>query len=347
MRSYILISIFIIATLFCSCLDDSSSQNPLKTPTNPVTLPSEILPHQNPSKPKTTPTPKLNQPVLNKIYDYTLKMGDVRIIGVNAKSNVQLGFSFASSYPILVYVVPSSSETSKLQMRSNFNYYPTLSFTKPTKMGKKIGNVHGSFNLVLVNIGYTPAKVKIQVIVTPTSEKPLSTSTTHIISTKDIVPSSVAAVFNKFNKDGRKFYYWVEKNIKYRHDSQDPYPGQDYWQSPLETLSQRAGDCEDMAILECAFYRYFGYEAYIAAVNTQGATPDHAICIVAIDDPKKFASWLGKVNYYTINGKYYLLVDNAYSNNFGYLTTGLKQGKFIIKRIYTLEEAYLHNHAVH
>jgi hypothetical protein len=274
-------------------------------------------------------------------------MGDVRIIRTNLKSNAQLGFSFASSYPILVYVVPSSSETSKLQMRSNFKYYPLLSFTKPTKIGKKTGIVHGSFNLVLVNIGYTPAKVKIQVVVTPTSKKPLNTGTTHIVSIKDIVPPSVAAVFNKFNKDGRKFYYWVEKNIKYRYDSKDPYPGPDYWQSPLETLSQRAGDCEDMAILECAFYRYFGYEAYIAAVNTQGATPDHAICIVAISNPKKFASWLGKVNYYTINGKYYLLVDNAYSNNFGYLTTGLKQGKFIIKWIYTLEEAYLRNHAVH
>lgn len=37
---------------------------------------------------------------------------------------------------------------------------------------------------------------------------------------------------------------WIEQNIKYVSD--DDY---DHWQSPLETLIKRTGDCEDKAIL--------------------------------------------------------------------------------------------------
>ncbi|MCL0042037.1 hypothetical protein M1N12_03140 [Peptococcaceae bacterium] len=176
-----------------------------------------------------------------------------------------------------------------------------------------------------------------------------------------IIPPDLAHFFDGFDidKNGKidlgeahDFFYWVEDNIKYRWDDEkgadaepgdligDNRPGVEYWQTPYETWLERAGDCEDMAILQVAFYNYFGIPAYMADVNAEAEVVDHAIAIVRISStPAELIEFLGDLVYYEIEGNYYMLVDNAYSNAFGYLCGGLAEGQFILHEIYTLEEA--------
>ncbi len=47
---------------------------------------------------------------------------------------------------------------------------------------------------------------------------------------------------------------WVHDNIDYALDI-DQYGQEDYWASPYETLRNRAGDCEDKAILFLAIMK--------------------------------------------------------------------------------------------
>ena len=173
----------------------------------------------------------------------------------------------------------------------------------------------------------------------------------------DIIPSDLARFFDGFDIDrngdidlgeAENFYYWVENNIVYRSDDEDGRHGPEYWQIPYETWTEGAGDCEDMAILETAFYNYFGVAAYIAGVNAEDPEySDHAICIVAIGGtPEEFADLLGELEYYELEGWYtvvdgcYMIVDNAYSDTFGTLPDNVGSEYFIIveDESYTLEE---------
>jgi len=181
---------------------------------------------------------------------------------------------------------------------------------------------------------------------------------------EEIIPSDLARFFDSFDLDGngeidlgesQDFFYWVEANIVYRFDYEneqnpggspvgDGRKGRDFVQTPHETWMERAGDCEDMAIIQVAFFNHFGIPTYIASVNAQGREIDHAIAIVAIGGtPEEFADMLGELVYYEIDGLYYMLVDNAYSNAFGFLCGGLREGQFyIIKKLTLEEEMYKH-----
>ena len=98
------------------------------------------------------------------------------------------------------------------------------------------------------------------------------------------VTPEMAEFFNRFDGDKNNklsigeamdFFFWVENNIRYRYDNEeelnpivgfiggDGKPGGDYRQTPLETLNEGYGDCEDMATLEAAFYRFYGIDAYV------------------------------------------------------------------------------------
>lgn len=111
-----------------------------------------------------------------------------------------------------------------------------------------------------------------------------------------------AAFFATFDRDrdgalswheSRAFYFWVEENVRYRFDDEaardvppgalvgDGRAGAEYFQSPAETLAERAGDCEDMAALEAAFHRHFGVPAFVAAVNARSPDKaDHAVAVL-------------------------------------------------------------------
>jgi hypothetical protein len=52
---------------------------------------------------------------------------------------------------------------------------------------------------------------------------------------------------------------WVANNIDYMPD--ENRWGEDYWQTPEETLSYNTGDCEDFSTLMCSLLRAYGIDA--------------------------------------------------------------------------------------
>jgi predicted transglutaminase-like cysteine proteinase len=71
---------------------------------------------------------------------------------------------------------------------------------------------------------------------------------------------------------------WVANNIDYMHDEQQW--GEDYWQTPEETLSYSSGDCEDFSVLLCSLLRAYGIDGervYVAlGVDDGSEEPGHA-----------------------------------------------------------------------
>jgi len=188
-------------------------------------------------------------------------------------------------------------------------------------------------------------------------------------SMEEMVPPTLAAFFDTFDQnqddaidisEAQTFFNWCEANVQYRYDDEqqvnpaqgipvgDNRPGAEYWQKPIETYQERMGDCEDMAILNVAFYRYHGISAYVATVNAEGEQVDHAVCVVKLGaTPQEAADYLGGIVYYELADGYYMLVDSAYSNQFGSAGSNpgetsqlLEGGKFTIEDLITLEDAY-------
>lgn len=109
-----------------------------------------------------------------------------------------------------------------------------------------------------------------------------------------------------------------------------------------------------MATLEQAFYAHFGIAAYMIGVNTVAKDAvDHAATIVLISGTvDDYQSTLGNLVYYDysdggndVYGKsipkgVYMLVDNAYSDAFGYLSGGLEEGAFTASCIIPLDKGY-------
>ena len=186
---------------------------------------------------------------------------------------------------------------------------------------------------------------------------------------QEMVPPTLATFFDTFDQnrdnmidiaEAQAFFNWCVANIQYRYDDEgtqnpvqgipvgDGRPGPEYWQKPIETYNERMGDCEDMAILNVAFYRYYGISAYVATVNAEGEQVDHGVCIVKIGGtPQEAANYLGGIVYYQLEDGCYMLVDVAYSNQFGRVGSSpgeasqlLEAGRFIIQDRITLEDAY-------
>jgi len=72
---------------------------------------------------------------------------------------------------------------------------------------------------------------------------------------------------------------WVADNIVYESD--EPRWGEDYWQTPEETLLYRTGDCEDYSILLCSLFRAYGIDAghVFVALGDDGQGEGHAFVI--------------------------------------------------------------------
>ncbi len=207
----------------------------------------------------------------------------------------------------------------------------------------------------------------------PVAEKEIRAET--VKTELELIPDEVAGFFDTFDRDGngklsigeaQEFFFWVENNIAYRYDNEnkedpiigyeigDGREGGDYRQTPLETLTERAGDCEDMATLEAAFYKYYGIEAYIVGLDAQNpGLVDHAGTIVKIGDNKEaFEQFLGGLLYYEIGEGVrdvygnpvtpgvYMIVDNSYSGALGYISGGTEPGTFTIQCIIPFEKGY-------
>jgi hypothetical protein len=74
---------------------------------------------------------------------------------------------------------------------------------------------------------------------------------------------------------------WVAINIDYMPDEQRW--GEDYWQTPEESLSYSSGDCEDFSVLLCSLLRAYGIDGervYVAlGVDDGSEEPGHAFLI--------------------------------------------------------------------
>jgi predicted transglutaminase-like cysteine proteinase len=72
---------------------------------------------------------------------------------------------------------------------------------------------------------------------------------------------------------------WVADNIDYKSDEEQW--GEDYWQTPDETLRLRTGDCEDFSILLCSLLRAYGFDAeqVFVALGDDGQGEGHAFVI--------------------------------------------------------------------
>lgn len=72
---------------------------------------------------------------------------------------------------------------------------------------------------------------------------------------------------------------WVAINIDYMSDEERW--GEDYWQTPEETLSYCTGDCEDFSTLLCSFLRAYGIDAeqVYVALGVDGEEDGHAFLI--------------------------------------------------------------------
>ena len=72
---------------------------------------------------------------------------------------------------------------------------------------------------------------------------------------------------------------WVADNIEYKSDEERW--GEDYWQTPEETLSYSTGDCEDFSILLCSLLRAYGIdvERVYVILGVNGEEDGHAFLI--------------------------------------------------------------------
>jgi hypothetical protein len=170
---------------------------------------------------------------------------------------------------------------------------------------------------------------------------------------QEIITAQLQSLFNSYDsdhnhvldwKEAMNFYKWVESAITYRYDDEndedgqialsygwitdkqlgDGRPGVDYWQEPNETYTERYGDCEDMAILELALYTYYNMTCYLGEVDVDGdGEIDHAICIVACSEEafQELVDLQGAVDYYDLDGTKFVIVDNAYSDAYGFVGT--------------------------
>ncbi|MFB0559141.1 MAG: transglutaminase-like domain-containing protein [Dehalococcoidales bacterium] len=115
----------------------------------------------------------------------------------------------------------------------------------------------------------------------------------------------------KLWKDYAHLFQWVMRNIKYSLDSPTPLLPEsvdgtlewaaDFWRTPVQTISDGTGDCEDIALLLTSLllnYNQRRYPAWIVGVKTTGDQP-RAHVAVAIPSENN------QLSFFDIPGRYY------------------------------------------
>jgi chaperonin cofactor prefoldin len=103
--------------------------------------------------------------------------------------------------------------------------------------------------------------------------------------------------FNEFWSDVKAMYDWVVNNIDYRYDGfcpvlpDDPSSDINYstemWQFPNETLSEKKGDCEDMAILLASMIlNYNEEEHWVECIEIEGSSGGHLAVQIPVSGDK-------------------------------------------------------------
>lgn len=85
---------------------------------------------------------------------------------------------------------------------------------------------------------------------------------------------------------------WLGKNFTYQAEA----PRKDYWKTPNETLKDKGGDCDDLAILAQHILKELGYKAYLVVIDYYKTGEGHAICIIKHKD--ETFSYISNLIYY-------------------------------------------------
>lgn len=110
-------------------------------------------------------------------------------------------------------------------------------------------------------------------------------------------------------KDFKDFAIWLKDNFTYQAEELNV----DFWKNPKQTLRDKGGDCEDLALLATTVLRDMRYKCWFVAVITDkpdGTTGGHAITIVKHSNGYSFFS---NTRYYITRHKdIKTLLDNNY-----------------------------------
>jgi len=107
---------------------------------------------------------------------------------------------------------------------------------------------------------------------------------------------------------------WVAINIEYMSD--EKRWGEDYWQTPEETLLYGTGDCEDFSILLCSLLRAYGIDAerVYVALGIDDEEDGHAFLLedwysdgewrtIESQAPAQLASWHSWLGFPTLDSR--------------------------------------------
>ena len=75
-----------------------------------------------------------------------------------------------------------------------------------------------------------------------------------------------------------KYVQWLQKNVKYQQDAD----GKDNWASPLETLTKKFGDCEDLSFLNAEVLKLFGFTPQVVGYGHSSYA--HVVCLFKINN---------------------------------------------------------------
>ena len=120
------------------------------------------------------------------------------------------------------------------------------------------------------------------------------------------VASKLAVLYeNAFGKTPVADQHYAEFILAYVQaayayaDDYVTYGKSEYYAYPVETITNKMGDCEDTSILCAALYKQAGYSAALLIV------PEHAMAGVALENYSAPATGSGEIISETINGKTY------------------------------------------
>ena len=102
-------------------------------------------------------------------------------------------------------------------------------------------------------------------------------------------------------------FYEANKYFLFVDDELEDGVVEEYWKYPLETLYDRAGDCEDTSILLAALFKAAGYDAALVLL------PGHAIAAVVL--PSDTVGY-----YYSVNSKNYYFCETTAETSLGQAT---------------------------
>ena len=107
---------------------------------------------------------------------------------------------------------------------------------------------------------------------------------------------------------------WLINNFTYQAEEDD----EDYWKTPEETIKDKGGDCEDLALLANKILSNLGYETKVIVVYFKKKKSAHAICLMTKCNKYTFFS-----NQYYFSKQFdniYALLENNYPNWYSYHT---------------------------